>query len=144
MIGDLYTNGFGGTTDTSVTTTRQVVDRMVAAYEAAQGVTAGNGRIIMLGRWRLPIQALNDPATDSVVLEDNYLRTAYPNYFCDWCGILWQQGAPDGAYPDATNYAKHVIPAALAADNTHPTGTGYQIMGAYIANFIKAKGWDRA
>jgi hypothetical protein len=144
VLGDLYTNGFGSTTDTSVTSTRQVVDRMVAAYEAAQGVTAGNGRIVVLGRWRLPIQALNDPATDSVVLEDNYLRTAYPNYFCDWCDYIWSLGAPDGLYPDATNYAKHVIPSALALDNTHPTGTGYQLLGTYIANFIKAKGWDRA
>lgn len=69
------------------------------------------------------------------------LAALYPNNFIDIRSILVAQGAPGGAYPDATFYARDVPPAALRSDNIHLTTAGYTIVAQAVKDFITAKGW---
>ena len=145
VIGDLWTNGLGSPVGlANATSVFDAISQMVALTEAAQGVSAGQGRIVVLGRHRTTASGYSgDPATDQVEIADAQLKAAFPNYFCKFSEALWQAGAPDGPYPDAAAFANQAAPTVLRSDGTHPTGQGYQVQGQYIAAFIKSKGWDR-
>ncbi|EZP73796.1 Terminase small subunit [Sphingomonas paucimobilis] len=146
VIGDLYTNGTGAATGSAnASGVFDAISQMVAACETAQGVAAGQGRIVVLGRYRTTSSGYSgDDATDAVEIADAQLKAALPNYFCKLSDALWQAGAPDGPYPDAAAFANRACPTGLRSDATHPSSTGYQVQGQFIAAFIKSKGWDRA
>lgn len=140
VFGEMFQNDSGASI--SPATGQANIASMIADVESAQGVTAGNGRIVLWAKWQG-----NGGSGDTVPLlaDDSfntYLATTYPNYFLDVGRELALMAAPDGAYPDAEAYARRAIPAALrAADIIHLNTTGYTEAAALVKNRIEERGW---
>lgn len=145
IIGDLTENGTGTVPVNGKNTWQEMLADMVSTTETLQGVTVGNAQILITGRWRnfispKPLGNPPDPVDDA----NDYMAATYPNYFWNASKFMWNLGAPDGPFPDPTNYANSITPAALQNDNIHPNATGYvQWGGVGITNVLKVKGWNR-
>jgi len=135
----------GTPADTTAGTSFGNLSIMVAAIEAAQGVSAGQAHLMIWGLWYG--YAAGNYTGETKRIEDEafnvQLAGLYPNYFRDPNPLMIERGAPGGAYPDATAYANGVIPTALRLDaSTHPNATGYALLAEDDEAWLLAKGWS--
>lgn len=101
-------------------------------------------RFIVMGviNGNYPAEYTGQPGWTTITTLNADLAALYPDNFLDIRAILVAQGAPGGAYPDATNYSRDVPPAAIRADDIHLTyPVGNAIVAQSVKDFKISKGW---
>lgn len=91
----------------------------------------------------------NEPAGsagyNNVAAVNTSLQSAYPDNYVDLRAWLISSGLAAAGITataaDNTAIAEDRIPPSLMVDNLHFTGTGYTIVGTYLATVIRAKGY---
>src|SRR6185369_8074149 len=156
-----FNGGVGGETSTQIKT------RMIAAADKYGDVTVieigrndpRNGNATVLSNIATIVAALTTPRYVIVsVFNGEYpaeyqgqadyisimqlnasIAAAYPNNYIDSRSYIVSQGTNTGQ--DAIDLSHDITPASLRADNIHLNGTGNALHSAYIASWIRAKGW---
>lgn len=141
VIGDLGEND--GTAGVSQSTRLASLAAMVAAVESAQGVSAGQARLIVWGRWRGNGEAGTDGRIASNDAESDIIQAAYPNYFINVGKELAKLSLPGQPYADADAAARGVIGLALrkgGGDLLHLNTTGYAEAAKIELAFATSRG----
>jgi len=114
-------------------------DAMVA------NLTPQNKQFLILSVFNGQNEPSGSAGYNNVAAVNAALAAAYPNNYVDLRAWIINSGlAAAGITPtaaDTTAISEDRIPPSLMVDNLHLTGTGYTIIGTYLASVIRAKGY---
>lgn len=134
VLGEWYANGAG-------TGATQTVRE--ALCEAADTVLAAGGQPIILGKHVFNLNGYGFGGSNKIDVdaEDAYLAARYPNNFLRITEFVRMLAAPGALYADPVAFAAGKPPPAVFIDTTHYIPAVYQLVGNYIGQFIKDKGY---
>jgi hypothetical protein len=137
MFGEMFANAPNTGEDGAIV----CMQRMVPLVEQAQGVSAGNARLLIWAPWSSWTGDVKSTSRQNTLAQ---MRALWPNYVYDIEEDFYQLGAPGAPYDDPTNYAAGRPPAALKEANgtLHPNDTGYGELRKLIGAWIVARKWD--
>lgn len=119
----------------------------VAAVEAAQGMSAGQGHIGIMQGWISwnNFSVVGGASRSFIDDYNHWLNTTFPNYVIRTSDFTRSLAAPGLPYADAIYYARSQPPIALNrnGDLIHPSDTLSQLLAQFITAWVEAKGWDK-
>lgn len=112
---------------------------------AAQVAYVVGGKFLVLsilnsGPSSEPDEILGGANYNKVIALNNQIQAAYPNNYLDVRKMLVNAYNP--AVPqDVIDFANDRPPSSLRSDDLHLNTAGYSLVGKWIAEFIRSKGW---